>query len=182
MQVGKTENWVAIGIGHWMIRMAINVDGRFPDVTRHIPQIDSAKARCLFSATDAAFLTETLRRLPCDDDGNRPVTLDLNGQVAVRAKPSDSTRPTEVVLTGSSFSGEPVRLNMNRNYLARAMQMGLRELSITSDKMPLACVDDRRHYVWMPLDPDSAIPPAKDAGSASRRLEATRILCHSTPN
>jgi hypothetical protein len=163
VQVGKTENWVAIGIGRWMIHMAINVDGRFPDVTWHIPQINSAKTRCSFSPDDADFLAETLPKLPCDDDCNRPVTLDLNGQVVVRAKPSDSTQSTEVVLTGSSFSGEPIRLNMNRNYLARAMQMGLRELSITSDKMPLACVDDRRQYVWMPLDPESAIPPANNA-------------------
>jgi hypothetical protein len=163
VQVGKTENWMAIGVGHWMIHLAVNVDGRFPDFTRHIPQIDSARARCSFSLADADFLAETLPRLPCDDDYNRPVTLDLNGQVAVRAKPSDSTRPTEVVLSGSSFSGEPIRVNMNRDYLTRAMRLGLRELNITSDKTALACVDDRRQYVWMPLGPESVIPPAKDA-------------------
>jgi hypothetical protein len=52
---------------------------------------------------------------------------------------------------------------MNRNYLARALRLGLRELSIMDDKTALACVDDRKQYVFMPLDPESAIPPAKDA-------------------
>ncbi len=153
---------MAIAVEPWTIYLAVNVDGRFPDVAKHIPSAAEAKACCSFSAADARFLAETLPRLPCDDDGNRAVTLDLNGHVAVRAKPSDSTRPTEVVLTGSSFSGEPIRVNTNRNYLARAMRLGLRELTITGDKTALACCDEQRQYVWMPLDPESAIPPATD--------------------
>jgi hypothetical protein len=163
VRVGKTGNWVAIVVEPWTIYLAVNVDGRFPDVTRHIPSAAEAKAHCLFSAADAGFLAETLPRLPCDDDGNRPVTLDLNGHVAVRAKPSDSTRPTEVVLTGSSFSGEPIRVNTNRTYLTRAMRLGLRERSITDTETALACSDEYRTYVWMPLSPESAIPPAADA-------------------
>ena len=163
IQIGKTGNWVAIGVGHWLIHLAINVDGRFPDVSRHIPLAAEAKARCLFSAADADFLAETLPRLPCNDADNRPVTLDLNGHVAVRAKGADSPQPTEIVLTGSSSSGEPIRINTNRDYLARAMRLGLREVSITSNKTALACFDERRHFVWMPLDADSAIAPAKDA-------------------
>jgi hypothetical protein len=163
VQVGKTGNWVAIAVGRWTIYLAVNVDGRFPDVSRHIPRTDSAKARCSFSQADADFLAETLPRLPSDDDCNRPVTLDLNGHVAVRAKSSKSTPPTEVVLTGSSFAGEPIRVNTNRDYLARAMRLGLRELSIADDKTAILGFDTNRHYVWMPLDPESAIPPAKDA-------------------
>ncbi len=162
VRVGKTGNWVAIAVEQWTIYLAVNVDGRFPDVVRHIPSAAEARACCSFSAADARFLAETLPRLPCDDDGNRAVTLDLNGHVAIRAKPSDSTRPTEVVLIGSSFSGEPIRVNTNRNYLARAMRLGLRELSITGSETALACSDEYRQYVWMPLSPESAIPPATD--------------------
>ncbi len=163
IRIGKIGNWVAVVVEPWTIYLAVNVDGRFPDVARHIPSAAEAKAHCSFSVADARFLAETLPRLPCDDDGNRAVTLDLNGHVAVRAKPSDSTRPTEVVLTGSSFSGEPIRVNTNRNYLARAMRLGLRELNITSDETALACFDEHRQYVWMPLSAESAIPPATDA-------------------
>ena len=163
VRVGKSGNWVAIAVEPWTIYLAVNVDGRFPDVTRHIPSAAEAMACCSFSAADAGFLAETLPRLPCDDDGNRAVTLDLNGHVAVRAKPSDSTRPTEVVLTGSSFTGEPIRVNTNRTYLARAMRLSLRELSITGTETALACSDESRQYVWMPLSPESAISPAEDA-------------------
>ena len=161
--VGKTGDWIAFRVGPWTIWLGINKDGRFPDVDRHIPCPATAKARCLFSQGDAEFLDETLPRLPSNDDCYWPVTLDLNGQVAIRAKASDSTRPTEVVLCGSSFSGEPVRLNTNRQYLQRAIRMGFRELLVYGDQTPVACLDDRRQYVWALLDPESAIPAAENA-------------------
>ena len=41
---------------------------------------------------------QVIPRLPCDDEYNKGVTLDLNGQIAVRAKPQEG-RATEVVLT-----------------------------------------------------------------------------------
>jgi hypothetical protein len=162
VRVGSNGDWVAVVVGPWAIYLRMNKDGRFPDFSKHVPQIDGAKARCSFSQADAAFLAVTLPKLPCDDEFNLPVTLDLNGHVAIRAKGADSPRPTEVVLTGSSFSGESIRVHMNRNFLARAMRLGLRELSITDDKTAFVCVDDRRQYVWMPLTPEAAIPPAKD--------------------
>jgi hypothetical protein len=101
--------------------------------------------------------------LPCDDDQNRPITLDLNGHVAVRAKPAGSTQPTEVLLTNSSFSGESVRVSMNRDYLARAVRLGFRELCLKDDKSAILSVDADRQYVWMPLTPEAAIPPSKTA-------------------
>ena len=163
VQVAKSGDWVAIRVGPWTFWLAVNVDGRFPKLSQIIPSADAVKARCLFSPADADFLAETLLKLPCDDDFNHPVTLDLNGRVAVRAKGTDSPRATEVVLSGSSFSGESLRVNTNRNFLARAMRLGLRELHLTGDSGAILGCDAGRNYVWMPLDPESAIPPAEDA-------------------
>ena len=157
VRIGKTGNWVAIGVGQWLIYLAVNVDGQFPDISRYIPQASEAKTRCLFSAADAEFLAETLPKLPCNDEDNRPVTLDLNGRVTVRAQGTDSPRPTEVVLNGSSFSGEPIRVNTNRDYFARAMRLGLREVSITGAKTALACFEERRHFVLVQREMETSI-------------------------
>jgi hypothetical protein len=162
--VGKMGDWVVLRVGAWTFYLGINKDGRFPDVCRHIPSAAAAQAHCLFSAADAQFLAETLPKLPShQDDYNHPVTLDLNGQVVVRARGADDARATEVVLTGSSCTGEPLRVNINRSYLARAMRLGLRELSITDNKSPILGSDAQRHYVVMPLNPEGAIKPADEA-------------------
>ena len=163
VRVGKTGNWVAIGIGCWVIYLAVNTEGRFPKVEDIVPSADAATARCSFSEADAAFLVESLPRLPCDDESHRPVTLDLNSQVVIRAKPSESDRSTEVVLNGSSFTGDPIRLNTNRDFLRRAMLLGLRELAVTDAKSAVLSHDATRDYVWMTLDHESAIAPADDA-------------------
>jgi hypothetical protein len=101
--------------------------------------------------------------LPSDDAYNFPVTLDLNGDITIRAKAVDQAKPTEIVLANSSWSGKPVRLNLNRKFLARALKLGFRDLLVYGDKVPVVCHDEHRHFVWATLEPESAIPPVEDA-------------------
>ena len=68
--VGLAGDWVSLASGPWTVWLAVNKDGRFPDVDRHIPRLDGATARCRFSPADAGFLGETLSRLPCDNEFN----------------------------------------------------------------------------------------------------------------
>ena len=105
------------------------------------------------------------------------MTLDLNGQVAVRAKAAGpEAKPTEVVLTNSRCSGEPIRININRTYLQRAMRLGLSDLCLYGDDSALLGQSDDRKFVWMPLEPDSAIQPARRRPSASNRPRARSLL------
>ena len=85
------------------------------------------------------------------------MTLDVNGHVAVRAKSADQAKPTEVVLTNSTCSGEPTRININRIYLKRAMRLGLRDLCLYGAEAALLGHADNRKLVWMPLEPGAAI-------------------------
>ena len=161
--VGKSGNHVAIDVGPWTFYLRVDTAGRFPKVAQNIPDPTAAKARCRLSADDTRFLAETLLKLPCDDEDNRRVTLDLNGHVAVRAKPADQSTPTEVVLTNSQFTGDTIRISMNRTYLARAMRLGLDEICLYGNETALLGQDEKRQYVWMPLDCESVIKPNKKA-------------------
>ncbi|MGA2619389.1 MAG: hypothetical protein ABSF26_17415 [Thermoguttaceae bacterium] len=162
--IGRAGEWVAFAVGPWTIYLRINKDGRFPDIDRHIPCADAAMARCQFSASDAEFLLNTLPKLPCDEDSNTwPVTVELNGALVVRAKMSTQTEPTELLLSHASIQGGPARVNTNRKYLGRALKLGFRELAIFNPQSPILCQDDRRIYLWAPLEPDSAIGPTENA-------------------
>lgn len=160
--VGKTDDWVVFRVGPWTIWLAINKDGRFPNVEHHIPQVANATACCQFSKADAGFLAQTLPRLPGDEELNCPVTMELNGHVALRAKAPGQPRPTEVVLSNSTWTGEAVRLNTNRRFLARAVRLGFEQVYCFGPRSPLACQDDRRIYVWALLEPEAAIKPTED--------------------
>ena len=94
------------------------------------------------------------------------MTIDLNGSIALRAKPAEKenakAKPTEVVLTNSQWTGDPIRITTNRTYLQRAMKLGLSDLSLYSDASALLCQSFDRKLVWMPLGPEAAIEPAED--------------------
>jgi hypothetical protein len=112
---------------------------------------------------DRQFLAETLPRLPVDAANDNRVTLDLNGQVIIRAKTATEAQPTEIVLTGSSWSGDPVRINVNCKQLARAVTLGLSDLHIFSDEAPVSWSDATRTYISSPLSRDCCVEPAADA-------------------
>jgi hypothetical protein len=163
LAIGRTEDWVALRSGPWTLWSVINKDGRFPNLDNHLARPEDATTHCQISSADAEFLTKTLPRLPADDEWNDPVTLDLDGSVTIRAKAQRQPRPTEAILSSSSWSGESVRINTNRKFLARAVKLGLHGLRIYGPKTPVLCQDQHRRYAWALLDPESAIGPADDA-------------------
>jgi len=148
VRIGKTDKWFALAVGPWSVFLRLNEGGRFPDVEHHVPRVDTAVARFQVSASDAEVLAKSLVRLPGDDEYNLPVTVDPNGQVAIRGQAADQQHPTALVLRASNASGEPVRLNMNRKHLARTLKLGFSEVHVFGNNVPVLCRDDHRQYVW----------------------------------
>lgn len=161
--IGKTDDWITVRVQPWTFHLHIDKAGRFPRTDENLPKQETMATRLRIADADRRFLLRSLRRLPCDDEMYRPITLDLNGEVAVRATDAEQPQPTEILLRNSQREGEPSRINMNREYLARAVEMGFEELHISDPQAPVFCFDEKRKYLWAPLDPDSAVPPHENA-------------------
>ena len=163
VEIGRTENWVAVRIGAWTIHLAVEKDRRFPDVEGCIPAPSATKSRLRLSESDARFLERSLSRLPSDPVSNGTVTVDLNGAIAVRAKSPDCPVPTEIVLAGSSRAGSQLCLAIDRRYLERAVRLGFREVGFVSDEAPVVCRDGRRTYIWAVLSKEGIVQPAENS-------------------
>ena len=163
VQIGKSANWVTVQVGAWTIHHAIQKEGRFPDVDRVIPAASAVVTRMQLDADDAEFLSERIERLPADDDQERPVTLDFNGTVAIRARQDDKSPMTELVLSRSHRMGPELRVQTNREFLARALDLGFTEFGFVGGEAPCVCTDATRTYVWQMLDPKSALAPSEEA-------------------
>ena len=162
VDVGKTDQHVVVRVGPWTIWLGIDAHGRFPPVDLVVPRPSAATTTCRFAPADAEFLLRSLPRLPGKADLNRPVTVDLNGQVSVRARAADQPQTTELVLARTEYTGPATRLNLNRDQLARALHLGFTEVRVVKADKPVFCRDDRRTYLMMPLEPKDALPPAAD--------------------
>jgi hypothetical protein len=169
----KGENHVGIRIGDWSIFLIIDTHGRFPDVAKAIPTVTPSATTLRLGPQDAEFLSQSLGKLPGGRDDCAPVTVDLNGQVALRAKDEGQGSPTEVVLAGSTIVGAPVCWHSDRRYLARAVSLGFSELSIVGADKPVVCKDGTRTYCWVPLDKAQAIPASANATRISTLDAAT---------
>jgi len=162
IQVGKTEDWVTFKTGQWTISLKLEKDARFPDVSRHIGDPAAAASHLRIADSDGDFLNDALPRLPCEDNTNCPITLDLNGQVLIRGKAADQSRATELALSSSRLEGDPIIVNSNREYLLRALRLGFRDVHFYGREQPVLCDDGRRQLVWALLSPDSPIPSSPD--------------------
>ena len=109
VEVGRTDTHVVLRAGPWTIWLEIQKDVRFPDVERVIPAPAEVVTRLRVDPEDARFLESSLARLPGGEELNSPVTLDLNGKIAVRANaPDQPQQVTELVLNRSNYTGSPV--------------------------------------------------------------------------
>jgi hypothetical protein len=176
VSVGRTVDWVTLVNGDWRLALKVEKERHFPKLDAIIPTRASSSSRLNLAADDARFLTSTLSKLPIADDFHRPVTIELNGHVVIRGKGADDSRPTELLLSQSRLEGTPVTCQMNRDFLARAVRLGFREVCISKPDAPAFCDDGQRQFVWALMEPKNAIRAQAD----SVRIESPAI--HATPS
>jgi len=165
IEIGRTETTIGIRIARWTLLLTIDATGRFPRLDEVFAGAESGTTTIRLSPEDAIFLAQALPRLPHSVEApDCPVTLDLEGHVSVRARGTSEEAPiTELVLSGTSAIGEPLRLEMNRKYLERALKLGLTEVRLRSPDKAIMAFDAGRKYIWMPLSPEGALGPAVNA-------------------
>ena len=165
--LARTERSLILRVGDWTFWLVIDTTSRFPTVEDAIPRTTRA-SRLRLDPDDAEVLRATLPRLPGRDEDFSPVTLELARTPVTRARSEKGGPATELVLTRSQVIGPEMRVVMDRRYLLRALQLGFTEIQVVRPEVPLVCRDDRRSYVWMPLDAKTAV----EAGENTLRLNS----------
>ncbi len=173
---------MTVGGDTWTVWLPINKEGRFPQVDSIVRPQATALSRWTLAKSDAEFLLPRLDDLPGRNAPDRPITLGLNGHVALRASGDEQPRPLELTRTNSSTSGDPASVHMNRSYLARALRLGFDQFACFGPGAAIQCHDDRRTYLWMGLeaektageaiDPVRIESPAASAGVSVHRPRA----------
>jgi hypothetical protein len=167
VEVARTETHIFFRAGAWTVSRVIQRDVRFPAVERVIPAPAEVGTRLRLDPADARFLESALGRLPGGEDSNSPVTVELNGAIAVRASALDQPKQvTELVLSRSSYTGSPLCICTNRALVERALRLGYTEIGFTNVVSPFVCRDASRIYAVQPLSGGQA--PGAD-------VEITRI-------
>jgi hypothetical protein len=167
LSVGRTETHVVLRAGAWTLALEVRVGDRFPDVDRALPAEGRPCTQLALDPDDAEFLGAALDRLPRGDEPNAPVTVDLNGRIAVRARGAGGVR--ELGLNRSGYAGPPVRVQLNRRFLGRAVRLGFRVLGLGASPTP-----------WSAATPSASMPGSRSR--TSRQFRRPRTRRGSTPS
>jgi hypothetical protein len=177
LQVGATGTHVALRAGPWTLFLEVQAGVRFPRVEEVVPAPGSAAARLRLDPADAAFLAAALGRLPGGGQVNAPVTVELNGRVAVRAREEGGGPATELVLSRSGYAGEAAQVATDRRLLTRAVALGFTDIELSGPTAPLVCRDGPRTFAWQPLAEAAVIEPSDDVERiASGAADARRVV------
>jgi hypothetical protein len=163
LRVGATGTHVVLRAGPWTLFLEVQTGVRFPQVEEVVPAPGSAAARLRLDPADAAFLAAALGRLPGGGQVNAPVTVELNGRVAVRARGESGGPAAELVLSRSGYTGAAAKVATDRRLLARAVVLGFGAVELSGPAAPLVCRDGPRTFAWQPLAEAAVIEASDDA-------------------
>jgi hypothetical protein len=182
LQVGSTGTHVVVRTGPWTVFLEVQTGVRFPRVEEVVPATGSAVARLRLDPADAAFLATALGRLPGGGQVNAPVTVELNGRVAVRARGEAGGPAAELELSRSDYAGEAIRVATDRRLLARAVALGFGAVELSGPAAPLVGREGPRTFAWQPLAETAVIEPSDDVERiASGAADARRPVPSGKP-
>jgi hypothetical protein len=162
ISIGVAKDWLFLIAGPWRVWLRVDRAGRFPDVAGAVPK--AVAARVTFADADADRLVDELPRLAGGTEDASPVTLAVaDDRVEVRVRGDRDADAAVVPLPGSSGSGPPTAVVLNRRHLGRALAVGCRELAISAPGKPFVFRGPDRTYLTVALDPADAVPPAGPA-------------------
>ncbi len=92
IQVGIVGDIFVLEADRWRFEFPIERNCRFPNLENVIPDTKSSSNRIQLSESDRLFLNDCLPQLPGEDDADQPVTLSLNGHVAIVGRSRSNKR------------------------------------------------------------------------------------------
>lgn len=143
--------WAEISSRRWTYLIK-HIDGNFPNWRQVIPDPGQYTTDVEFTGESAKKAIELIPHVPFEDDENAPITVALaDGKVHLAGRGEEEHNWMTFEVPEAKYTGRPFSARLNRNYLEKALRLGLRKLSIIDPRSPLRFSDRGRQMIVMPL-------------------------------
>ena len=166
----KEPGFIQIVSNHWTFITKL-VDGVYPNWKQVLPDPNRPKTGFHLPEESVTAMLEILPRIPGADGLNDPVTLEMqSNQLLLRGRNSAKDRWTIIPVPGAIVPDQQIEVCLNRNYLAKALRMGLAEIELSPNGESVICRNGGRVIVIGPLrselpKPEPAKPQTEPAAS-----------------
>ena len=156
VRVGLVAGHMVVAAGPWTIGLAVDPNGRFPDVAGVVPTA-TGSTTVTIDDQDAADLLAALPGRPGTGDRDNHITLDLGRSAIVRARDVDNA--TDIRLARSAVTGLPARVAVDLAVVRRALNFGLTTVRLVGGGKPVVFLGDGMTLIAVPLDPSCEVGP-----------------------
>jgi DNA polymerase III sliding clamp (beta) subunit (PCNA family) len=169
----ESPAWLRLQTNHWTF-ITKKIDAQCPNWRQTVPSDGSAKTQLRFSQEAVDFLLELLPKLPGYDAPSQPVVLEAGkSELTVKGRSKSSPDWTSIAVPGVEIIGESVSVNINREFVLKALHFGLTDLNLQDALSPLLFRKGGRCLVAMPLRPEGFTPPTPPQATPSSESAST---------
>ena len=156
------------------------ITGTYPNWKKVTPASSSYHTTIQFP-DDLTGLLQTINRMPGNDEENSPIGMEMiEGKFALLYRPSKQQQQPEddiVVEIGDvTTKGSDLQICLNRNFLIKALEFGLRTAECIDETSPIRFSAGGKQMIVMPTRlsprPAKAIDPADAASAAASSAAA----------
>ena len=147
--VARTDTHLWIAAGAWSVGLALDREGRFPEVETLLKRLGAiVGGELILAPADRERLLREIPRWPGQRGEDSSVTLDMTRPV-VRVRTTAAGPVIEAPLSQARFRGKRLSITCDRGYLLRALQMGFSQFTIAAGDQPIVCRDNHRLYLFV---------------------------------
>ncbi len=148
------------------------IEGRYPNWKQVVPRENAFNSKILLSPAALEHMIAVLKTLPGDKTQDKPVGLHCTGtgfELLARGRHED---PFTRVPVPAEFTGQPLTVFVNRDYLGKALSFGLNRMEFSDAMSPVRLLEEgspRRDFVVMPvrvIPSDPSLKPAEPPAPA----------------
>ncbi|MCB1204425.1 MAG: hypothetical protein KDN18_09210, partial [Verrucomicrobiae bacterium] len=157
----EEENWqlsietecFRLSGNHWRLTGKL-IDGTYPNWKQVLPGEDAFTGALCLPPAELKHMESVLKALPGEKTQNKPVGLHCSAnrvELLARGRHED---PYTVVPIQGAFTGKPLTVFVNRDYLAKALGFGLNRIEFGDPTSPLRLREEgstRRDLIVMPV-------------------------------
>ena len=143
----KTDQWTFI---------TRQIEGNYPNWKQIIPT-GSAKTILKLSQAAVEEMLNVIPQLPGKAEMNSPITLVVaNNHLQIQARSKADEKPTTIPIDGTIITGKNVSVGLNREYVIKALHMGLSEILVEDSLTPVLYQAQGKRLLIASLNPGIA--------------------------
>jgi len=135
------------------------IDGNYPNWRQVVPTPSQSGSSVEFDPDTLDLVVQTIARMPCHDNVNFTIGLQIKGKAVSLLGKSQGTDDWIVVGGDAKATGKDLTIFLNRHYLTKALNFGLNRIDLIDPMSPMRFSHEGRQMIVMPVRADVGNPP-----------------------